>query len=206
MGRNSKILISLISVLMIGLLVSTATTTVAAGEWGNLAVGDTMEWDTDISILTDEGTADLSFSTQMEVLEINDGTIKVKMTIAFGSSTETDDDWRPFIASQSQLAGLSTENYNYEGTNYEAAYIQITETEDNAEWTFELWYDTGSGILFEEKGTSDQGESIDIILVSTTSDLTESGGLCLGTILIALVSVTTLVSYSLIRYQKRKRT
>ena len=210
MGRKSKILISILSVFMVCLLASTATTTMAAGEWGNLAVGDTMEWDTDATAVTDEGTWTLEFTTKMEILRINDGTLKAKMSISFDgssfSSTETDDDFRPFIATQSQLAGESTQNYNFDGTNYEAAYIQITEIEDNAEWTFELWFDTGTGVLFEEKGTSDQGDSLNMILISTTADLTEAGGLCLGTILIALVSVTTLVSYSLIQYQKKKRT
>ena len=40
-------------------------------------------------------------------------------------------------------------------------------------------------------------------LLSTTASLTESG-VCLGTILIALVSVATLVSISIVRYQKKK--
>jgi hypothetical protein len=63
-----------------------------------------------------------------------------------------------------------------------------------------------TGVLFEYKGSNNQGESLETILVSTTADLTESGGGgCLGTMLIAMVSVVTLVSYSLIRYQKKKR-
>ena len=209
MRKNSKILISVISVLMICLLVSTATTTVAAGEWGNLAVGDRMEWDTDATAVMDEGTWTLEFTTQMEILEINDGTVKAKMSITFGGSTftdtETDDDFRPFLYSQEQLEGASTENYNFDGTNYEAANMEFEETQDGITYNMEIWVDTGTGVLFEADGESDAGDNIEIMLSSTTADLTESGGVCLGTILIALVSVTTLVSYSVIRYQKRKR-
>ena len=208
MGRNSKILISVISVFMICLLASTATTTVAAGSWGNLAVGDTMEWDTDATAVMDEGTWTLEFTTKMEILEINDGTVKAKMEISFGgssfTSTETDDDFRPFLYSQSQLEGASTENYNFDGTNYEAAYIEYEETEDGTTWTMEVWIDTGTGVLFEAAGDSDAGDSLEVMLVSTTADLTETGGVCLGTILIAFISVVTLVSYSLVRYQKKK--
>ena len=210
MGRNSKILISVISVFMIWLLASTATTTVAAGEWGNLAVGDRMEWDTDATAVMDEGTWTLEFTTQMEILEINDGTVKAKMSISFGgssfTSTETDDDFRPFLYSQSQLEGASTENYNFDGTNYDAANIEYEETEDGTTWTMEVWVDTGTGVLFEAVGDSDAGDSLEVMLVSTTADLTEAGGVCLGTILIALISVATMVSYSLVRYQKKKRT
>jgi len=210
MERNSKVLISIICALMICLLASTATTTVAAGEWGNLAVGDTMEWDTDATAVTDEGTWTLEFTTTMEILEINDGTVKAKMAISFGgssfTSTETDDDFRPFVYSQSQLEGASTQNYDFDGTNYEAAYIEYEETEDGTTWTMEVWIDSGTGVLFEAVGDSDAGDSLEVLLVSTTADLTEAGGVCLGTLLIALVSVATLVSYSLVRYQKKKRT
>jgi hypothetical protein len=210
MGRNSKILISFISVLMICLLVSTATTTVAAGEWGNLAVGDRMEWDTEATAVMDEGTWTLEFTTQMEILEINDGTVKAKMSITFGGSTftdtETDDDFRPFLYSQEQLEGASTENYNFDGTNYEAANIEYEDTEDGTTYNMEVWVDTGTGVLFEASGESDAGDSLEIMLSSTTADLTESGGVCLGTLLIAFVSVVTMVSYSLVRYQKKKRT
>ena len=44
-GKKAKVLISLISALMVCLLVSTATTTVAAGDWGNLEAGDEMKWE-----------------------------------------------------------------------------------------------------------------------------------------------------------------
>lgn len=210
MGKNRKYLIGVISVLMVCLLASTATTTVAAGEWGNLAVGDTMQWDTDATAVMDEGTWTLEFTTQMEILEINDGTVKAKMSISFGgssfTSTETDDDFRPFLYSQSQLEGASTENYNFDGTNYDAANIEYEETEDGTTYNMEVWVDTGTGVLFEAAGESDAGDLLEIMLVSTTADLTESGGVCLGTLLIALVSVATMVSYSLVRYQKKKRT
>lgn len=208
--KKSTVLTSLISVFLICLLASTATTTVAAGEWGSLAVGDTMQWDTDATVVTDEGTWTIEFTTQMEILEINDGTVKVKMSISFGGSTftdtETDDDFRPFIFTQEQLEGVSIENYNFDGTNYEAANMEFEETQDGITYNMEIWVDTGTGVLFEADGESDAGDSLEIMLVSTTADLTESGGVCLGTVLIALVSVTTLVSYSLIRYQKKKRT
>ena len=75
--------------------------------------------------------------------------------------------------------------------------------EDGEEWALEYWWDTGTGVLFENKGSNDAGESLEVMLVSTTADLTEAGGVCLGTLLIALVSVVTLVSYSLVRYQKK---
>jgi hypothetical protein len=210
MERNNRVLICIICTLMICLLASTATTTVAAGEWGNLAVGDTMEWDTDATAVMDEGTWTLEFTTQMEILEINDGTVKAKMSISLGgstfTSTETDDDFRPFLYSQEQLEGAPTENYNFDGTNYEAANIEYEETEDGTTFNMEVWVDTGTGVLFEATGESDAGDSLEIMLSSTTADLTESGGVCLGTLLIALVSVVTMVSYSLVRFQKRKRT
>ncbi len=104
------------------------------------------------------------------------------------------------------MEGASTQNYNFDGTNYEAAYFEYEETEEGVEWTTEVWIDSGAGILFEAQGSSDQGDSLEIQLVSTTATLTSAGGLCLGTMLIALVSVTTLVSFSLVRYHKKKRT
>ncbi|MFX1520583.1 MAG: hypothetical protein ACFFCD_11760 [Promethearchaeota archaeon] len=210
MGRKrEKILLSILSVFVVCLLASTATTTVAAGEWGNLAVGDTMEWDVDTTtVMEDESTFSLEFTTQMEILEINDGTVRAKTAVsAFGStftSTDTNDDWRPFLYSQSQLEGAPTENYNFDGHNYEAANINYEETEDGTAWTMEVWIDSGTGILFEAQGSSDAGDSLELMLTSTTADLTEAGGICLGTLLIAFVSVATLVSYGLIRYQKKK--
>ncbi|MHA2173057.1 MAG: hypothetical protein ACXAB7_24645, partial [Candidatus Kariarchaeaceae archaeon] len=47
MRRNSKLLISIISVVMVCLLLSTATTTVATGDFGNLEAGDEMSWKLD---------------------------------------------------------------------------------------------------------------------------------------------------------------
>ncbi|WP_287589128.1 hypothetical protein [Candidatus Borrarchaeum sp.] len=209
MGRTrEKFLLSILSVFMVCLLASTATTTVAAGEWGNLAVGDTMEWDTDATtVMEDESTWSLEFTTQMEILEINDGTVRAKTAMSlFGStftSTETDDDWRPFLYSQSQLEGAPTENYNFDGNNYEAANINYEETEDGTTWTMEVWIDSGTGILFEAQGSSDRGDSLEVQLVSTTANLTSAGGLCLGTLLIAFASVATLVVISLVRYHKK---
>jgi hypothetical protein len=207
---RAKILLSILSVFVVCLLASTATTTVAAGEWGNLAVGDTMEWDADTTtVMDDDSTFSLEFTTQMEILEINDGTVRAKTAVsAFGStftSTETDNDWRPFLWSQSQLEGASTQNYNFDGTNYEAAYFEYAETEDGTAYNMEVWVDTGTGILFKAQGSSDQGDSLEVQLVSTTANLTSAGGLCLGTLLIAFVSVATLVAYSIVRYQKKKK-
>jgi hypothetical protein len=132
---------------LICLLASTSTTTVAAGEWGNLANGDTMTWDTETTEVWEEGTSTSEWTMQMEILRIGDGSLTVELAVSFNGgsaspSTVTRDNFLPFIAKQSDLAGYSTVTYNFEGTGHEAAYVKLREMEDSEEWSLELWWDT----------------------------------------------------------------
>ena len=211
MGRKkAKVLISLISALMVCLLASTATTTVAAGDWGNLEAGDEMEWK---AVPPDD--PDVILYWELEIVGISgaDMTYNYQATAVSDSSTyswsgtETDQDIVWFILSQSFLqkakaAPDSKEtNFNWEGTNYKAYYLK--QTLDGGD-TDEHWVDQGTGIIFETQRTTGGTTHTRLELMSTTADLTEAGGICLGTLFIALVSVSTVVSYSLVRYRKRK--
>ncbi len=103
---------------------------------------------------------------------------------------------------------FTTTTYDFEGTTYQAYY----EKDEYSSGGFsEVWYDTNTGILLEDRYTDPEGMVIeDEKLISTTADLAESTGSygtdtgsCLGTLLIVLVSVTTVISYSLSWKQKK---
>jgi len=113
----------------------------------------------------------------------------------------------PFLRPKSQLSG-STQNYEFEGTSYKAYYSK----NEYADGSFgERWRDFDTGILFEVRFTDAEGSSTsDYKLTSTNADLAEAtggggGGGCLGTIVIAMFSITTAVSYSVIHYRKKKK-
>jgi hypothetical protein len=92
-------------------------------------------------------------------------------------------------------------------TNYKAYYIKKTFTykEGTIKESFTAWWiDQGTGIIFRMK----IGNAQVVELYSTTADLTEAGiltGYCLGTMHIALISVVTLVSYSIVSYRQQKK-
>ncbi len=103
----------------------------------------------------------------------------------------------PWLLPKSRLEedlSLSTQNYVFEGVSYNAYYSESSRT----------YRDFNTGILFESKSSDG---TITNRLVSTDAYMavaTVSVGVCLGTLLIALVSVTALISYGLIRFRKKE--
>ena len=210
MGRKkTKVLISIISVFMVCLLASTATTTVAAGDWGNLKVGDVMEWEGYDPYYGEE------ISLKMEILDINGDYLTFEYEQTYGtysdSGTETSTDAAFLIFSQSYMQDQmndpdpdttwTTTNHDWQGNNYKTIYFKYTMA--GGDYT-EGWMDQETGICLEARANYEGKTYTYAELQSTTADLTEAGGTCLGTILIAFVSVATLVTYSLVRYQKKK--
>jgi hypothetical protein len=186
-GAVKKVLMGILAVFMACLIVSTATTTVTAEDgWGTLKAGDEMQWHSNRY-----GTV------KMKVINVEDETITLEVTVSGNTETEILDGDAPIY--QYDLAYVSpwllaknrietgyswpTENYEWQGATYKAYYSESSRT----------YRDFNTGILFETK--SSDGTITDQ-LVSTTADLAEAsgGGGCLGTLLIALVSVTTVVS------------
>jgi hypothetical protein len=216
--KNSKMLIMILSVLMVGLIVSTAPATVAAGDWGNLDAGNEIKWKVVPDPVSYPDTV-LYMTVDIVGISGTDMTYNFQVTVVYDSSTsswsgtDTDDEMVMFVYSQSYLqkekadaeadASMTWEsaNHNWKGTNYKTHHLKWVSSGDN----FEQWIDTGSGITLELTRTIGGTAYTIVILESTTAKLTKAG-FCLGTVLIAFVSVATLVSYSLARYQKKKRT
>ena len=216
-GKNSKLLIIFISVLMVCLIVSTAPTAVAAGDWGTLDAGDEMKW----KLVPDPvDYPNTLMYMEVEVVGISgtDMTYNYQVTVVYDSSTyswsgtDTDDEVVFFAFSQSELQKMKADaetdpdvtwtetDFSWKGDNYETYYVKSIDNSD----TYESWIDKGSGITLEMRWTTGGTTYTMLILESTTASLA-SAGFCLGTILIAFVSVATLVAYSIVRYQKKKR-
>jgi len=187
----------LLVVCLVCLITGTSTTTVtAAPNWGTLSIGNEIKWQSN------------SYGTiEMKVLNVEGETITLEVTVsgntetqildANASITELNDAYvSPWLLPKSQLEedlSLPTQNYEFEGVSYIAYYIESSRS----------YREFNTGILFESKASD--GTVIDR-LVSTDAYLavaTVSHG-CLGTLVIVLVSVTALVSYSLIRLRKKK--
>jgi len=214
--KKAKVLISFISIVMVFLFASTATTTVAAENWGNLEVRDVMKW----KLVPDPvDNPDLVVYLELRVMGFSgddmaysytgtahyDSTTKI---IWSGQTTDDEEAWYVFSQSYLQKMKVAAEddpnetwtetNFSWKGTNYKTHYVKRIDDGGN----IEAWIDQGTGILFEMQGTTPPQT---VELESTTASLTKAG-FCLGTILIAFVSVATLVSYSIVRYGKKKRT
>jgi hypothetical protein len=226
MGRkNRKKIITVIIALMIVLLTSTATTTVAAGNWGNLVVGDEITWRhwpyEDPPLDPDTGLyyaikiiaiSDPDITYEYSRGEILAGTITIDDT---GNFTN---DWALMVGgfygglSQNALnaaraaAAADTsvefreEDYTWEGITCETYYMRT----DYSGVVYEWWVDQDTGIILNVQRTTGGTTIITHELLSTTANLTRAG-ICLGTIFIALISVTTLATYSLVRFQKKKK-
>lgn len=204
MGNTpKKVLVGLLSIFLVCLIVSTATTTVtAADSWGTLKAGDEMQWQSDY-----EGTVKIKILSVDGVamsIELTKGGSKETITVNADVDDSNRNKIRPWLSPLVTLTG-QTQSYEWEGTTYQADYIKSTSGSGRVS---EFWKDKNTGILFEWRATSTDGEvTVKEILTSTTADLAESGsgggGGCLGTILIALFSVTTMVSYGLIRFRKK---
>ena len=202
--KYRKLLISLLCLFMVCLIASTSTTTVtAAGNWGTLKAGDEMKWSSVIG------------KVEIKVQSVAGDTITLEYSSQSGTRTRTivaDESSQsanmqlisPFLKPKSQLSG-STQNYEFEGTSYKAYYFSFEYADGSKD---ENWRDFNTGILFEIRFTDAEGSSTsNYKLTSTNADLAEAGaGGCLGTILIALVSVSAVVSYSLVRYRKKETT
>ena len=215
-GKNSKLLLIISSVLMVCLIVSTAPTAVAAGDWGTLDSGDEMKWKM-VPDPVDHPETVLYMEVEIIGISGTDMTYDFAVTVVYDSSTtswsgtDTDDEVVFFAYSQSELQKMKADadadpdmtwtetDFSWKGDNYETYYAKAIDNSD----TFESWIDKGTGIMLEMRWTTGGTTYTVVILESTTASLT-SAGFCLGTVLIAFVSVATLVSYSLIRYRKRK--
>jgi hypothetical protein len=222
-GKNSRLFIVIISVLMVCFIVSTAPTTVAAGDWGTLKSDDRIEWKTYLEPVEDPSYV---LYDEVEIISINgkDLTYKYNYTtvsdvdVAFTlNGTRTDQEYISYIYSQSYLQQMETDadadpnkswttaNYDWKGINYKTYHFK----EKANDIPYESWIDQNTGIVFEIRFTMEGATYKITELLSTTAILTKAGilgGICLGTVLIALVSATTLISYSIIRNQKKKRT
>ncbi len=219
MRRNSKFLISIISVVMVCLLLSTATTTVAAGDFGNLETGDEMSWKLDWE--PTDPTSPVTY-IEVKILDIS-GTVltySYKTTVTYDSTSSTDEGTYSdssaiifMLYPQSYLQQMKADaeanadstyseaNFNWKGGRYKTHYFKYVDSSGDS---LELWFDRDTGILFEWRFTTGGTAQTWIELQSTTASLTKAG-ICFGTILISLASVTTLVAISLVRYQKKKK-
>lgn len=192
-----KLFLSVLSLFLVYLIASTSTTTVtAAPNWGTLSIGNEIQWQSN------------SYGTvEMKVLNVEGKTITLEVTVSGDTNTHTLDAdatsseltlayVSPWLQSKSYLEEdlrLPTQNYEFEGVSYNAYYSESSRS----------YRDFNTGILFESKSSDG---TITNRLVSTNAYLavsTISVG-CLGTLFIALFSVSTVISYSLVRFWKRK--
>ncbi|MFX0077423.1 MAG: hypothetical protein ACFE96_18425 [Candidatus Hermodarchaeota archaeon] len=225
---NRKMLINCISVLTIVLLVTSATNTVADVDWGNLKSGDEMIWHWTPGF-AHTGVRDAYY--ELEILEIGEESLTVdhhrynlegsdfeEYTIESGTAILGPDDliydlfdlyeltttlyWIYPVSMMRENENIQTKTIEFNGNNYKAAYLK----EESSDYQHEFWWDYNTGILFQYHQEPGPASVTDIRLEYTNADLTETTGrgFCLGTILIAFVSLTTLLIYSFVQYKKKK--
>ena len=186
-----------LAVCMMCMILSTSTTTVtAAAYWGTLKAGDEMRWDS-----IEKGTYII------KIVEIDGKLITVerngKVRTFDPEGFDRPEALSPWILPASDLTG-STRTYEFEGSSYRAYYYKTNYGDGGY---YEVWRDVDTGIYFEGKETSADGTvTVEDKLTYSTADMASGGGGggCLGTLLIALVSVTAVVSYSVL-WNKKKR-
>jgi len=196
-GATRNVFMGLIAVFLVCLI---ATTPVMAADWGTLKAGDEMTWQ---AYRENE-------TVKITVLEVGDK-LKVERSSDGGEPLEINASGTrlsPFILPQSAYTGDPTEDYDWQGTTYQAYYQKA----DQGDGTFtEAWADVNTGILFKGQKVDAEGTiTLWYELLSSTADMAASTGSygtdtgsCLGTLLISLVSVTTVISYSLL-WKKKK--
>jgi hypothetical protein len=155
MGKSHKtVLMGLLAVVMVCLMLSTATTTVTATDgWGTLKAGDEMQWQS-----STYGTVSmkiLSVEGDTITLEITKGGSKKALTI---DANEALDDVNmsaigPYLQPKDTLTG-QTKTYDFEGTTYQTDYSKSTYGDDSFS---EFWIDKNTGILFEWSYTAADG-------------------------------------------------
>ena len=217
--KKARVLISFVIVYMVFLLVSSATTTVAAENWGNLKVRDEMKWKL-VPDPVDNPDSVVYLELRIMGFSGDEMAYKYTMTAVYDSSTEILDEESPgssdedawYVFSQGYLQKMKTyaeedpnmtwteTEFNWKGTNYKAYYMK--QIDDLG--IFEGWIDQGTGISFEIWRTISGTTYTYLELERTTATLTRTG-LCLGTIFIAFISVATFISFSVVRYKKKKR-
>jgi hypothetical protein len=190
------------------LLFMVANTAVMAQDdyWGDLVVGDKMIWDVSGIINGVQIDAEL----EIRVLEIEGKTIRVNMTATglaagFYNFEEEDnrlvfeDEISPWILPASRIQSAGSDEYNWKGESYEAIYWYNSDSDGSVE----VWVSKNTGVLFELDYVSNSNDvDASAKLDWTNASLKTSG--CLGTILIALFTVTGLVSFSTIKLKKKK--
>jgi hypothetical protein len=197
---------------MVCMIVSTATTTVTAADgWGTLKADDEMQWQSQ-----QYGTVTMdiiSIEGDTITLELKEGGTTFSRTINADESVSSSNMQliNPYLISiaNKDTYGYSTSTYDFDDTTYQAYYKK---TDIGGGAISENWRDTNTGILFESRRTEADGTvNVKQKLISTTADLAESTGSygtdtgsCLGTLLIALVTVTAVVLYSVL-WKKKQR-
>ncbi|MFX1465837.1 MAG: hypothetical protein ACFFA5_05135 [Promethearchaeota archaeon] len=200
-GVHRKLLISLLAMFVICLIVSPSTTIVTdKGEWGTLKPGDVMEWQSThykppyvIKILNVEGdiiTIEWQRGASIFVWKVHPGS----------------DISNFYLHAQSYYSGFKKTNYEWKNTTYKAYYSKHIYFDGSYS---EFWEDVNTGIMFEWRDTDRKGRVfVRAKLISSTADMAEitSGGVgCLGTLFVALFSVSSVFSYGLVRFWKRKK-
>ena len=197
---HRKLLISLLAMFMVCLIVSTSTTTVTAeGEWGTLKASDVMEWQSTqydpyvIKILNVEG--------DIITIEWQRGGSTFFWNVHPGSGLSGF-----YLGAQSYYRGFRKTNYEWQNTIYKAYYSKSIDFDGSYS---EFWEDVNTGIMFEWRDTDKDGSVVvRAKLISSSADMAEitsGGGGCLGTLFIALFSVSTVFSYGFVRCWKRKK-
>lgn len=180
---------------MFCLIVSTSTTTVTAeGQWGTLKAGDILEWQSTqwdpyvIKVLNVEG--------DIITIEWQRGGSTFVWNVHPGSGLSGF-----YLRNQGYYRGFRKTNYEWQNTTYKAYYSKSLYNDGSYS---EFWEDVNTGIMFEWRDTEADGSVVvRAKLISSTADMAEitSGGSgCLGTLFIALFSVSAVVSCSLVHF------
>ena len=192
------------------LLLVAANTTVMAQDddyWGDLTVGDKIQWEVSGILSGIQVDADL----EIRVLEITGKILRVNMSVNglaggfYGFSEEEsklvyEDEISPWILPASKIQSVGGKDYEWKGTTYDAVYYYNSDSDGHVE----IWVDKGTGILFELDFESASNDVDATAKLEWTNATLKTKG-CLGTIFIALFTVTGLISYSTLKMIKKKK-
>ncbi|MFX1520950.1 MAG: hypothetical protein ACFFCD_13615 [Promethearchaeota archaeon] len=191
------------------LLLLAANSTVIAQDddyWGDLAVGDKIQWEVSGILNGVQVDADL----EVRILEITGKILRVNMTISglaggfYGFTEEEsklvyEDDISPWILPASKIHNVGGKDYEWQGNTYDAVYYYNSDSDGHVE----IWVDKGTGIMFALDYESNSNNVDATAKLQWTNASLKTKG-CLGTIFIALFTVVSLVSYSAIKIKKKK--
>jgi hypothetical protein len=190
------------------LLVAANSIVVAQDDyWGDLAVGDKIQWRV-TGILNG---VQVDANLEIRVLDIIGKTLRVNTSVSglaggfYGFTQEEsklvyEDEISPWILPASKIQNVGGKNYEWKGTTYDAIYYYNSDSDGSVE----IWVSKNTGILFslDYKSTSNNIDATAKLSWTNASLKTKS---CLGTIFIALFTVVGLASYSAMKVIKRKK-